>query len=132
MTTGSLQASTILVLFSFICIFVIIGLSIWVIKLTKRLNQYEASRLHRVQSHSNASMQSFVYEINSQSASMEPTNRHTPKVLLDDASSPDIASETTPTNTNCRYGVSRIVLVPPHTEFKPGQHQIPHLTSSIK
>ena len=65
-TTGSLEISTVLVLFSFVCIFVILGLSVWVTKLTKRLKELEGQRLrNQFQSH-NSSMNSYLYEINNQ------------------------------------------------------------------
>lgn len=122
-TRSSLDTSTILVLFSFICIFVIIGLSVWVIKLTKRLKEFEQakkSRLHKVNnSHDSSNSQSFVYEISNQSTSNQtPTERYTTLKVLEtnDVSCPSTTSQNTPMNSNCGHTVPHIVLIPSSTQ----------------
>jgi len=66
-TTASLEISTFLVLFSFVCIFVIIGLSAWVTKLTKRLKELEGQRLRKECQSQNSCMHSLLYEMKSHS-----------------------------------------------------------------
>ena len=113
-TRGSLDTSTILVLFSFICIFVIIGLSIWVTKLTKRLKQYEEqhSRIHTINNSSN-NVPSFVYEISNQSTSkQQQTKPYTTLKVLErnNVPCPNTSSQNTPVNSSCGHVVPHIVL----------------------
>ena len=109
-TTASLEISTFLVLFSFVSIFVIIGLSVWVTKLTKRLRELEGQRLRNEYQCHNSGMHPFVYEINSQSmcSTQQPTENHkssaTLKVLTskESSSSEDLKSNyVLSTTSNC-------------------------------
>ena len=93
----------------------IIGLSIWVTKLTKRLKQYEVgqnSGVHKVNNSNN--VQSYVYEISNQSTSkqQQTTPYITLKVLeTNNVSSPSTASQNTPVNSTCGHAVPHIVRV---------------------
>ena len=81
-TTASLDPNAILVLFSFVCICAIVGLSIWIMKLNKRLKQYEDTNL-RKSKHTNDSDKSCFCEFenhNVLSKDLTP-NRYTLKVL---------------------------------------------------
>ena len=109
-TTASLEISTFLVLFSFVSIFVIIGLSVWVTKLTKRLRELEGQRLRNQYQCHNSGMHPFLYEINSPSmSSTQRTNKNhnssaTLKVLAskESSSSQDLKSNNVfSTSSNC-------------------------------
>ena len=81
-TTASLDPNAILVLFSFVCICAIVGLSIWIMKLNKRLKQYEDTNLRNSQNATNSDNSCFCEFKNHTVLSKDITpDRHTLKVL---------------------------------------------------
>ena len=95
----------------------IIGLSIWVTKLTKRLKKYEDSRIHNVNNvQISNNGQPFVYKISNQSTSNEPQTKpySTVKVLeTNNVSSPSRISQNLPVHpTRGHHAVPHIVLHP--------------------
>ena len=128
MTTGSLEITTIIVLFTLVCIFANIGLSVWVVRLRNQLKQYEGSGSHGV----NSNIRSLVYEVK-QSTSAQPPKSLTLKVLSDNVSSLDSPSPTLSTDSTCGHGGARIVLVASrhHHEHNQSSEQTSHFNSSI-
>jgi len=107
-TTASLDPNTFLVLFSFACIFVIIGLSVWVTKLTKRLRELEGQKIRQEYQSQNSCRHSLLYDINSQSRCsiqqpIQSYKTNTFKVLPSNQSSTQEArsSHILSSNSNC-------------------------------
>ena len=95
-TTASLDPNAILVLFSFVCICAIVGLSIWIMKLNKRLKQYEDTNLRNNQNATNSDNSCFCEFNNHTVLSKDLTSdRYTLKVLATNMARSDVHTKHT-------------------------------------
>ena len=95
-TTASLDPNAILVLFSFVCICAIVGLSIWIMKLNKRLKQYEDTNLRNSQNATNSDNSCFCELKNHTVLSKDLTpDRYTLKVLATNMARSDVQKNST-------------------------------------